>query len=273
MENNLEDILVDSIETKPSTKSKARMIIIAIASIVLIAVLGILAYVLLKKETPKNPEFNNSELEKIVPTQPQQDEFDKLIAEIKHKDTLVQQAPVSNEIQPQESTTPNKEEKSVIQQSDTSKIQKKEEKKEEKNTQEIAQAPKPMPKEEKVEKAPIAKPAPKKEEPKKIVEKKETKPIKDKKPAPSASKAFESVKTATAPKGFYLQVGVFGGKPQNAFISKIAPLQYKTETIQKGGKVLTRYLVGPYKTKNQAENMIFDVMQTLGIKPIVVEIK
>lgn len=269
MENNLEDILVDSIETKPSTKSKARMIIIAIASIVLIAVLGILAYVLLKKETPKNPEFNNSELEKIVPTQPQQDEFDKLIAEIKHKDTLVQQAPVSNEIQPQESTTPNKEEKSVIQQSDTSKIQKKEEK----NTQEVAQAPKPMPKEEKVEKTPIAKPAPKKEGPKKIVEKKETKPIKDKKPAPSASKAFESVKTATAPKGFYLQVGVFGGKPQDAFISKIAPLQYKTETIQKGGKVLTRYLVGPYKTKSQAENMIFDVMQTLGIKPIVVEIK
>lgn len=276
MENNLEDILVDNIEEKPTSKSKVRLIIIAIASLVLLAVLGTLAYVLLKGEPKKNPEFNNTELEKIVPQETQPDEFDKLIAEIKSKDTANQaQTPISTEVAPQEPAqkTSQVEEKPIAQKTESKSEAKSEIKPEVKTATKT---------ESKVESKPVLTTptaTSKTQEPQKNVQKQEVKKETHKKnekkteKAPSASKAFESVKTATAPKGFYLQVGVFGGKPQAAFVSKISSFQYKTETLQKSGKVLTRYLIGPYSNRAQAEKMIFNVMQAIGIKPIVVEIK
>ncbi|RDU69237.1 hypothetical protein CQA62_03600 [Helicobacter cholecystus] len=266
MENNLEDILVDNIEEKPSSKSKARLIIITVATIVLLAVLGTLAYVLLKSEPKKNPEFNHTELEKIIPEESQPDDFDKLIAEIKNKDTLNQpQTSISAEELRQNPVqkTPQVEEKPTAPKSEDQPQIKQNVKEESK--------PKKENKPKAIENKPIV---PKVQESKQQENKKEIqKKSQVEKKAPSASKAFESLETPMPPKGYYLQIGVFGGKPQAAFISKLASFEYKTETLQKGGKVLTRYLVGPYINKDQAEAAIFNVMQTMGIKPIIIEIK
>lgn len=287
MENNLEDILVDNIEEKPSSNSKLRMIIIGVASVVLLAVLGVLAYVLLKKDQPKNPEFNNTELEKIAPAQqaqPAEDDLDKLIAQIKNKDAQEQetQAPLSHEIQKSKSASEKNAPSNVANTPSTPKAESKTNTQTTQSAQQEKTAQKPLASQtQKAEVKPTkaqeenSAQTPKTKKEAKVAEKKteKTKAEKVEKKAPSASKAFESIKTDIVPKGFYLQVGVFGGKPQATFVSKLSSLPYKTQTLQKGGKVLTRYLVGPYATRQEAEEKMFAVMQTMGVKPVIAEIK
>ena len=275
MENNLEDILVDNIEEKPSSKSKAKLIIIAFACFVLVAVLGTLAYVLLNSEPKKNPEFNNTELEKIVPQERQADYVDKLIEEIKSNDPanqpktpLPSEESVNRDLQVEEKPikpNPEKPEGSSINKPEVKPAIKPEAKIENKIENNSTTQNKPV--------APTKEPQKKvqKQEKKKETQKENKKSLEKK--VPSASKVFESVKTAVVPQGFYLQVGVFGGKPQKAFISKLSSFQYKTETLQKNGKILTRYLIGPYSNRDQAEAMISNVMQTINTKPIIVEVK
>lgn len=265
MENNLEDILVDNIEEKPSSSSKVKIIVIGIASVVLIAVLATLVYVLFKNEPPRNPEFDNAELEKIAPTQPVgvEDDLDKLIAQIKNKEQITQDSvPTHQETQIREKDIMPVDESA--QKNTMPELEKKDALPEKKQTSQIQNEKQNIPvkvTEEKIQ------PKVKKQESKKKEEKAQSNPT------PSASKAFETIKTSVIPKGFYLQVGVFSNEPQKQFITKIKKYSYKTDTIQKNGKILTRYLVGPYQSKDESKEMIFPLMQSIGIKPVIIEIK
>lgn len=53
--------------------------------------------------------------------------------------------------------------------------------------------------------------------------------------------------------GHYLQVGAFSKKPNQQFLDKLNMYSYRTQEILINSKVITRYLVGPYNSKNEAQ--------------------
>ncbi|PAF50919.1 hypothetical protein BKH43_03420 [Helicobacter sp. 13S00401-1] len=78
---------------------------------------------------------------------------------------------------------------------------------------------------------------------------------------------------ATQP-GIYLQVGVFSQKPNAKFIEKISKYGYKVKQGTVEDKPVTRYLLGPYKSKLDATKDVEKIGQELEIgKPVYYEIK
>lgn len=281
MENNLEDVLIDNFEEKPQKKSSKRIILIIVASVVLLGVLGVSSLMLAKGDTkPKNPEFSELEieLEKLSPTPKeeskpiqQEDDFDKLIADIKQqaKGDTKPHISESKKVQkssevvaesktptPKESQPISAEHKIDLVLEDPKAESKPQEVKAESKTQEPKVEAKPTPKAQ--AQKPVAKPA-------------EKKPVAQAKPSKSASQLFQSVESST-PKGFYLQVGVFGGTPQPSFLNKLKNYTYKTDKVQKGGKTLTRYLVGPFPSREIAQSKIEQITKEIN-KPVIVEIR
>lgn len=277
MENNLEDVLIDNFEEKPQKKSSKRIILIIVASIVLLGVLGVSSLMLAKGDTkPKNPEFSELEieLEKLSPTPreeskpiQQEDDFDKLIADIKQQAKGDTKPHISEPKKIQkssevaiESKTPTPKESQPI--SAEHKIDlvleepKVESKPQEVKLESKAQEPKVQ-----------AQPTPKAQAQKPV----EKKPVAQAKPSKSASQLFQSVESST-PKGFYLQVGVFGGTPQPSFLNKLKNYTYKTDKVQRGGKTLTRYLVGPFPSREIAQSKIEQITKEIN-KPVIVEIR
>lgn len=280
MENNLDDVLVNTLEEKPQKKSNKRIILIAVASVVLLGVLGVSSLMLAKQDTkPKNPEFSEleAELEKLgapssdePKTQPQEDEFDKLIADIKSRHTQEDSKPHIT----QEVKKPQAKDKSIITQMQTPKKTKEPEVAQEKielsleepmvAKKETASQPKPQPKPQ--TQKPKAQPKPA-EKPQSTKQSQATSQPANK----SASELFQSVEKGIS-KGFYLQVGVFGGTPQKSFLNKLKNHPYKTDKIQRNGKVLTRYLIGPFSSKEMAQSKIEQITHEIN-KPVVVEIR
>lgn len=290
MENNLDDVLIDNFEEKPQKKNKKRIILI-VASVVLLGVLGISSLMLAKQDTkPKNPEFSELEveLEKLVPPSEspkpakQEDEFDKLIADIKSrhaqeeikphitpaqdakktqesKPTPQPQAPIAKKEETKPKDTKISEHKIDLNLEDLAPIEPKEEKKSVASPMPNTQAQKPVPK------------------PEVKANEKKSQSLKEKKPTTqattnkSASQLFQSVERST-PKGYYLQVGVFGGTPQKSFLDKLKNHSYKTDKIQRSGKVLTRYLIGPFPSKEMAQSKIEQITHEIN-KPVIIEIR
>lgn len=281
MENNLEDVLIDNFEEKPQKKSSKRIILIVVASVVLLGVLGVSSLMLAKGDTkPKNPEFSELEieLEKLSPTPKeeskpiqQEDDLDKLIADIKQQAKGDAKPHISEPKKIQknsevvvESKTPTPRETQPI--STEHKIDLVlEESKAESKPQEAKLASKTQ--EPKVE----AKPTPKAQAQKPVAKPVEKKPVAQAKPSKSASQLFQSMASST-PKGFYLQVGVFGGTPQPSFLNKLKKYSYKTDKVQRGGKTLTRYLIGPFSSKEIAQDKIEQITKEIN-KPVIVEIR
>lgn len=281
MENNLDDVLIDNLEEKAPKKSNKRIILIIVASVVLLGVLGVSSLMLAKQEpAPKNLEFNEleAELEKLSPPleepkqNKQEDEFDKLIADIKNRQAQEDSKPnitpaieakkpaikaetTKTQIEPQANKAVNPEHKIDLQLEDLapSTPAKKEVKEATKASTPKSQAPKVAPKANESK--------PQKVQKEKVVEA----------PKKSASQLFQSVEKSV-PKGFYLQVGVFGGNPQASFLNKLRAYPYKSEKIQRSGKVLTRYLIGPFTSKEMAASKIEEVTQAIT-KPVIVEIR
>ena len=56
-----------------------------------------------------------------------------------------------------------------------------------------------------------------------------------------------------ATSGYYLQVGAFSKAPNKAFIDKINLYNYRVQEILINSKVITRYLIGPYKSRDEAQ--------------------
>lgn len=261
MESNLDDVLIDNIEEKPQKKSNKRIILIAVASVVLLGVLGISSLMLAKQDLiPKNPEFSELEVElerlgspsEELKTNKQEDDFDKLIADIKNQHSQEEKKSSATKIQ---DITLNKTQ--AIKQNE---VQSKE-------NDPVHQI------DLQLDEPKITSAAPSKQEAKqKPIEKMDQKISKQNiSVQKSASQIFESVEQSI-PKGYYLQVGVFGGKPQQSFLNKLKNYSYKTEKIQRGEKVLTRYLIGPFPSKEIAQGKIEEITQNVN-KPIVVEIR
>lgn len=262
MENNLDEVLIDSLEEKPQKKSSKRIILIAVASVVLLGVLGVSSLMLAKGDTkPKNPEFSELEieLEKLSPTpikedtQPsqQEDDFDKLIADLKNKHSQGESKPHITE-KKQPAPTPQIPTETITAEKIDLQLQEpntkpKESKSQDLNTQTESKKPAQ------------AKP-----------EAKESKQSQVKASSKSASQLFQSVESST-PKGFYLQIGVFGGTPQKSFLDKLKNFSYKTDKIQRNGKILTRYLIGPFPSREIAQSKINQITLEIN-KPIIVEI-
>ena len=87
------------------------------------------------------------------------------------------------------------------------------------------------------------------------------------KPAPKKEVAKESTRKSTkaarkdsapkgsvATKGSYLQVGVFSKKPNKALLKMLKKHSYRTLEITINDQVLTKYLVGPFKSRAEANN-------------------
>lgn len=298
MENNLDDVLIDTLEGKSQKKSNKRIILIIVASVVLLGVLGVSALMLTKQDL--KPESQNSEFDeqlekisileepkienesnnKIADKEVEQDDvkINKLIADIKTrqsqetvKPNIIQaQNKKKTQVEEQEAVNLDKSlqtekthaQKNIKESNQTEKNRKIANKSEEKV---IPSDPKPKKKEEviPITKNPIGE---------KKIQTSQTKKLKTTIPSDkSASQLFQSVKKSV-PKGYYLQVGVFGGTPQTNFINKLKAYPYITDKIQYGGKVLTRYLIGPFPIKEMAEQKIEEVAHNIT-KPVIIEIR
>ena len=278
MQNNLDEVLIDSLEEKPQKQSNKRILLIIIASVVLLGVLGVASLMLAKGESkPKNPEFSELEieLEKLSPTPKEEplpstqedDDFNKLIADLKNQHTQTESKPHIT----QKPSTPV--EKAPVQTPPTQKVNAEpidlqleptlppKQVAPKKDKEAKPQESKPQEAKSKKSKEQVSKPS---------QEQKVSKP-QDKAPSKSASQLFQSVESST-PKGFYLQVGVFGGTPQKSFLGKLKNFSYKTDKVQRNGKVLTRYLIGPFPSKEIAQSKINQITLEIN-KPIIVEIR
>lgn len=63
---------------------------------------------------------------------------------------------------------------------------------------------------------------------------------------------------STFPGTYYIQIGSFTGRPKSALLSKITHSGYKYKMIQfpKNGKQISKLLIGPYKDKASALNIL-----------------
>ena len=280
MENNLDDILVDSpVEKKPQAKRK---ILIVFALILLVVAVGLVAFFVLNQEEKREIEISHTELERMVNPQeaqssPKTDDLDKLIAEIKAKDSqnaTKEQKEAKTEIKQETKTV---EEKSKMQDKTAQNASPSKEepkrvmleevmKKMEQREQEV---------EPKVEKQQIKPKAQKQEEQKKqgMQKKQEIKPKQDrmKQDPKRAAQAFDALQDKV-PSGFYLQVGVFQNKPNEGFLQKISAFKHEIEKVNRNGNVVNRYLIGPFMTRGEAQAQI-KAVQKIVPKPVLVEIK
>lgn len=88
----------------------------------------------------------------------------------------------------------------------------------------------------KEEKAPVAQ--------QKNIEQKQTKK--------QVKKARANTDSRIATKGSYLQVGVFSKKPSKELLTMLKKHSYRTQEITINGQKLTKYLVGPFKSRSEA---------------------
>lgn len=71
-----------------------------------------------------------------------------------------------------------------------------------------------------------------------------------------------------AENGYYLQVGAFSKTPNQAFINSINNYSYRIQEIMINSSVITRYLVGPYKSREEAQRDYERVSRDIATKPV-----
>ena len=67
-----------------------------------------------------------------------------------------------------------------------------------------------------------------------------------------------------AENGYYLQVGAFSKTPNREFLDNINNYSYRTQEIMINSNVITRYLVGPYKSRDEAQRDFDRVARDIG---------
>ncbi len=70
-----------------------------------------------------------------------------------------------------------------------------------------------------------------------------------------------------AENGYYLQVGAFSKTPNRAFLDNLNNYSYRIQEIMINSNVITRYLVGPYKSREEAQRDYDRVSRDIG-KPV-----
>ncbi|WP_121092414.1 SPOR domain-containing protein [Helicobacter pylori] len=76
-----------------------------------------------------------------------------------------------------------------------------------------------------------------------------------------------NLKDASIPKGYYLQIGAFLNAPSKDFLQTLKTFPYQ---IKKKDS-LTHYLIGPYKTKEEALKQLENTTKSFKNKPVLVE--
>ncbi|GAA8008705.1 SPOR domain-containing protein [Helicobacter pylori] len=76
-----------------------------------------------------------------------------------------------------------------------------------------------------------------------------------------------SLKDASIPKGYYLQIGAFLNAPSKDFLQTLKTFPYQMEKKES----LTHYFIGPYKTKEEALKQLENVLKSFKNKPVLVE--
>lgn len=277
MENNLDDILVDSSENPNQQDKSKRKILIGIASALLVAVVALVVYfVLIKKEKPQGLEVTHAELEKFVnpsyesmPKSKADEEIDQLIAEIKAKDKSAD-TPTQEKQQSQTMETSKEEAKNPQIQENSASLQALQKPQEQEKQPQQTQSKQSAPQAKTLEK-PRSQAKTTSNPPKTQSNEKKQNASKQQPQAKSAVQTFDALKKKI-PNGFYLQVGVFGGKPNAKFLEKLSRYSYEVEKMDQKGKVVNRYLVGPFKTRKEAEMKVNEVLENIA-KPLIVEIR
>ncbi len=76
-----------------------------------------------------------------------------------------------------------------------------------------------------------------------------------------------SLKDASIPKGYYLQIGVFLNAPSKDFLQTLKTFPYQIEKKDS----LTHYFIGPYQTKEEALKQLENAAKNFKNKPVLVE--
>ncbi|GAA6982538.1 SPOR domain-containing protein [Helicobacter pylori] len=76
-----------------------------------------------------------------------------------------------------------------------------------------------------------------------------------------------SLKDASMPKGYYLQMGAFLNAPSKDFLQTLKTFPYQMEKKES----LTHYFIGPYKTKEEALKQLEKAVKSFKNKPVLVE--
>ncbi|MGX2981558.1 SPOR domain-containing protein [Helicobacter sp. 23-1045] len=71
-----------------------------------------------------------------------------------------------------------------------------------------------------------------------------------------------------AENGYYLQVGAFSKTPNRAFLDSLNNYSYRIQEIMINSNVITRYLVGPYKSREDAQRDYERVSRDIATKPV-----
>lgn len=77
---------------------------------------------------------------------------------------------------------------------------------------------------------------------------------------------------AMAESGYYLQVGAFSKTPNKDFIKKLNKFSYRKQEIMINSNVITRYLIGPYSSREAAQKD-FDRVNTEIARPVFLQIQ
>ncbi|OOP78774.1 sporulation protein, partial [Helicobacter pylori] len=97
----------------------------------------------------------------------------------------------------------------------------------------------------------------------------QSQPLKKEPPKSENKKSLvkPSLKDASVPKGYYLQIGAFLNAPSKDFLQTLKTFPYQ---IKKKDS-LTHYLIGPYKTKEEALKQLENAAKSFKNKPVLVE--
>ncbi|GHS47249.1 sporulation protein [Helicobacter pylori] len=97
----------------------------------------------------------------------------------------------------------------------------------------------------------------------------ESKPLTKEPPKDEAKKSLikPSLKDASIPKGYYLQIGVFLNTPSKDFLQTLKTFPYQMEKKDS----LTHYFIGPYQTKEEALKQLENAAKNFKNKPVLVE--
>lgn len=204
-----------------------------------------------------NDDFENMPIDDMSKSD-QESKFDKIVNDIKSKQQLANQKEDTHLTPPVEDSKdqmlPITEQ---VHQKSTNPL-------DNHSTESIKQAPKSIKTEttkpEPVKKSSV-KPADKTKKP--LAKPKEVK-------QPLTKPMLKNGSNATA--GHYLQVGVFNKTPNKAFLDKIKKYSYRTQTSILNGETVTKYLIGPYKSRNEASKDIADITSNLT-KPVYTQVK
>lgn len=228
----LNDILIGGEDVR--TKNTKKLILLAIATIVLIIAIAAIALNLSSSDTKEEIVLNTSNIGDTnqggdaftsIPVDDENAEFEKIMQEIRSKQQNA----------PSQPTTPMPSQPNL---QPTTSI-----------NEDKIQIPDRVP-----------------ESPVQITSKPKVQPSK-----PLANSMPKNNNGDIAENGVYLQVGAFSKTPNKDFLDSINKYSYRVQEIMINSKVITRYLIGPYPNRSAAQKDVSSISRDITT-PVLLEI-